>query len=52
MDNNGSEIRQGFICPFCFRDLCDSNALYKHVEENHQETSYHNSDPIDALKGS
>jgi rabenosyn-5 len=51
MDYNGSEIRQGFICPFCFRDLCDSNALYKHVEENHQETSSINNDAIDALKG-
>uniref|UniRef100_A0AC34GQT6 FYVE-type domain-containing protein n=1 Tax=Panagrolaimus sp. ES5 TaxID=591445 RepID=A0AC34GQT6_9BILA len=49
--DNSSEIRQGFLCPFCFRDLCDSNALYKHVEENHQETSSINSDAIDALKG-
>uniref|UniRef100_A0A7E5A1E5 FYVE-type domain-containing protein n=1 Tax=Panagrellus redivivus TaxID=6233 RepID=A0A7E5A1E5_PANRE len=50
MESNGGEIRQGFLCPFCFRDLCTGEALVKHVEEVHPDNPAYN-DTIDALKG-
>ncbi|CAD5226500.1 unnamed protein product [Bursaphelenchus xylophilus] len=34
---DADQIRQGFICPFCFGDFSDSETLHKHVDEQHSE---------------
>ncbi|GMS96661.1 hypothetical protein PENTCL1PPCAC_18836 [Pristionchus entomophagus] len=36
-DLSSSSVRQGFLCPFCFDDLGDVNALQAHVEVKHPE---------------
>ncbi|CAD5219274.1 unnamed protein product [Bursaphelenchus okinawaensis] len=41
-----NQIRQGFICPFCFGDFNDSQNLQKHVDDRHSESG----DPLVYVK--
>ncbi|GMR49614.1 hypothetical protein PMAYCL1PPCAC_19809, partial [Pristionchus mayeri] len=36
-DLSSSSVRQGYLCPFCYDDLGDFNALQAHVEVKHPE---------------
>lgn len=42
-----NEVRQGFLCPVCMKDLCDADTLKEHVATH----SISDDDPIDYLKG-
>lgn len=43
-----NEIRQGFICPVCMKDIGDADRLQEHVD-SHSTPS--DDDPLDYLKG-
>ncbi|KAE9556221.1 hypothetical protein FO519_000560 [Halicephalobus sp. NKZ332] len=47
MDGGEAPIRQGFLCPFCFRDLCEPRLLENHVFEVHPE----NKEAVEVFKG-
>lgn len=51
MDEDASEIRQGFICPICLKDLCDSTALAKHFQNDHSNDKAVDNDAIFIVKG-
>ncbi|CEF71179.1 Rabenosyn-5 [Strongyloides ratti] len=38
-DNYNETIRQGFLCPFCFKDLGNPSNLLNHVEVYHKENA-------------
>uniref|UniRef100_A0A0K0E5Y4 FYVE-type domain-containing protein n=1 Tax=Strongyloides stercoralis TaxID=6248 RepID=A0A0K0E5Y4_STRER len=38
-DNYNETIRQGFLCPFCFKDLGNPSNLINHVEVYHKENA-------------
>jgi rabenosyn-5 len=49
MDNDG-EIRQGFICPICMRDLGDLERLHHHADNEHSGDDA-NLETVNLIKG-
>ena len=47
MDGDEAPIRQGFLCPFCFRDMREPRSLQNHVFEVHPE----NKEAVEIFKG-
>lgn len=48
-EENGTDIREGLLCPICMQDLGTVNQLLEHFEEAHN--SEEDKDVLQSFKG-